>query len=76
MTDSNKNLTLRAIVLLAELGRAMGPPIERAARQVTGSALACLSDKKKPVWNHSLQACGAHAGLLVYCRACHVWGLP
>lgn len=49
MTDSNKNLTLKALLLLAELGRAMGPPIERAARQVTAAALSCLSDKKKPV---------------------------
>ena len=49
MTDSNKNLTLKALLLLAELGKAMGPQVAHAGRQVLGSALACLSDKKKPV---------------------------
>lgn len=49
MTDSNKNLTLKALLLLAELGKAMGPPVAHAGRQVLSSALVCLSDKKKPV---------------------------
>ncbi len=47
--DSNRNLAARALLLLAELGAAMGPPIERVARPVLAPALACLSDKKKQV---------------------------
>ncbi len=49
MTDSNRNLAARALLVLAELGAAMGPPIERIARPALGPALACLSDKKKQV---------------------------
>ena len=47
--DSNRNLAARALRLLAELGSAMGPPIERVVRPVLAPALACLSDKKKQV---------------------------
>ena len=49
MTDSNRNLAARALLVLAELGAAMGPPIERVSRPALGPALACLSDKKKQV---------------------------
>ena len=49
MTDSNRNLAARALLVLAELGAAMGSPIERVARPTLGPALACLSDKKKQV---------------------------
>jgi hypothetical protein len=47
--DSNRNLGVRALLLLGALGRAMGPAVERAARQCLAPALACLADKKKPV---------------------------
>ena len=36
MTDSNRNLAARALLVLAELGAAMGPPIERVARPALG----------------------------------------
>ena len=47
--NSNRNLGVRALLLLGALGRAMGPTIERAARQCLPPALNCLADKKKPV---------------------------
>ena len=49
LADSNRNLGVRALLLLGALGRAMGPAVERAARQCLAPALACLADKKKPV---------------------------
>lgn len=49
LADANKNLTQRTLHLLGELGAAMGPPIERAARPCFVPALQCLADKKKPV---------------------------
>lgn len=49
LADSNRNLGARALLLLGGVGKAMGPPIERAARTCLGPALQCLADKKKPV---------------------------
>ena len=49
LADANRNLGVRTLLLLGELGKAMGPPIERAARPCLGPALQCLADKKKPV---------------------------
>ncbi len=49
LADANKNLTQRTLQLMGELGAAMGPPIERAARVCFLPALHCLADKKKPV---------------------------
>lgn len=49
LADANKNLTQRTLQLMGELGAAMGPPIERAARVCFQPALHCLADKKKPV---------------------------
>lgn len=49
LSDSNRNLGVRALLLLGALGKAMGPPVERAARQCLVPALNCLADKKKPV---------------------------
>lgn len=40
---------MRALLLLGALGKAMGPAVERAARQCLAPALNCLADKKKPV---------------------------
>ena len=49
LNDSNRNLGVRALLLLGAVGRAMGPAVERAARQCLPPALSCLADKKKPV---------------------------
>ena len=49
MSDSNKNLTVQALGLLAKLARAMGKPIDRAARQLLDPALKNISDQKAQV---------------------------
>ncbi|GFH15735.1 protein MOR1, partial [Haematococcus lacustris] len=46
MTDSNKNLGVQALGLLASLAKAMGKPIDRAARALLAPALKNLSDNK------------------------------
>ena len=47
MTDSNRNLAAKVLVLLGDIARAMGPPFDRAARPVLFPAVANLSDNKK-----------------------------
>ncbi|KAL6753732.1 armadillo-type protein [Haematococcus lacustris] len=49
MTDSNKNLGVQALGLLASLAKAMGKPIDRAARALLAPALKNLSDNKANV---------------------------
>ncbi|GFH15506.1 protein MOR1 [Haematococcus lacustris] len=55
MTDSNKNLGVQALGLLASLAKAMGKPIDRAARALLAPALKNLSDNKANVGG--LDAC-------------------
>ena len=61
LADSNRNLGVRALLLLGALGRAMGPAVERAARQCLAPALGCLADKKKPV----RELCGRDAAVAI-----------
>jgi hypothetical protein len=54
LADANKNLIQRTLLLMGELGKAMGPAIERVARTCYPPAIQCLGDKKKPVCFASL----------------------
>ena len=58
MSDSNKNLTVQALGLLAKLARAMGKAIDRAARQLLDPALKNISDQKAQVWGGQLEPSG------------------
>src|SRR5579875_1178279 len=49
MADTNANLVGRALVVSAQLARAMGSPWDRTARDMLKTAVECLADKKKPV---------------------------
>lgn len=49
LADTNANLVGRALVVSADLARAMGPAWDRSARDMLKTAVECLADKKKPV---------------------------
>jgi hypothetical protein len=49
LTDTNANLVARALLVAAELAKAMGPAWDRSARDFCRAALDCLGDKKKQV---------------------------
>jgi len=47
MTDSNRNLAAKVLVLLGDIAKAMGPPFDRGARPVLlFPAVANLADNK------------------------------
>ena len=49
LTDSNKNLVARALIIFGELAKAMGPAWERVGRPVLQQAVTFLADNKKQV---------------------------
>ena len=49
MTDSNRNLAAKVLMLLGDIAKAMGPPFDKGARAVLAPAVANLSDNKKQV---------------------------
>jgi hypothetical protein len=54
LADTNANLVGRALVVSAELAKAMGPAWDKSARDMLRTAVECLADKKKPVRPHTL----------------------
>lgn len=52
LADTNANLVARALIVAAELAKAMGPAWDRNAREFCKNALDCLADKKKQVMIH------------------------
>ena len=54
LTDSNKNLVARALVIFGELAKAMGPAWERVGRPVLQQAVTFLADNKKQVRSQTL----------------------
>lgn len=61
MTDSNRNLTAKVLVLLGDVARAMGPPFDKAARsQLLIPAVHNMADNKKQVgwpWLEGVGGC-------------------
>lgn len=55
LTDSNKNLVARALLLFGELAKAMGPAWDRVGRPVLPQAVSFFADNKKQVL-HSMLA--------------------
>lgn len=49
MTDTNRNLAARTLLLIGKLAEAVGPPFDRLARPVLVPTLSTLSDNKKQV---------------------------
>ena len=55
LTDSNQNLAAKALLLVAELAKALGPAVDaKAGRQLLLASVARLNDNKKPVRSHIL----------------------
>ena len=49
MSDTNRNLTAKTLLLLGELAKAMGPAFENVARPLMSVSVANLSDNKSQV---------------------------
>lgn len=50
MSDTNRNLTAKTVLLLGELAKAMGPAFEGVGRPLLSTAVGNLSDSKSQVW--------------------------
>lgn len=62
LADSNRNLAAKALSVVGDIAKAMGPPFDKQARGVLlGPALANLSDNKKQVGR-------GRAGMGRWCR--------
>ena len=61
LTDSNKNLVARALLLLGDLAKALGPAFDRVGRPIVQQSVTFLADNKKQA-GHSLalQELGQH----------------
>lgn len=46
MSDTNRNLTAKTLLLLGELAKAVGPAFENIARPLMATSVAQLSDNK------------------------------
>ena len=49
MSDTNRNLTAKTLLLLGELAKAMGPAFESIGRPLMSVSVANLSDNKSQV---------------------------
>jgi cytoskeleton-associated protein 5 len=49
LADSNRNLAAKALTVVGDIARAMGPTFDKQGRMLLGPALANLSDNKKQV---------------------------
>ena len=49
MSDTNRNLTAKTLLLLCELAKAMGPAFESVGRPLMSVSVANLSDNKSQV---------------------------
>lgn len=49
MSDTNRNLTAKTLLLLGELAKAMGPAFEGVGRPLLSTAVGNLSDSKSQV---------------------------
>ena len=77
LADSNKNLVTKALLLLGELGKAMGPPIERVARPCLVPALQCLAVKQTSVRRPCHRPSRAHLRPTrgTACKASSAWSV-
>ncbi len=49
LADSNRNLAAKALMVVGDIARAMGPAFDKQGRNLLGPALANISDNKKTV---------------------------
>lgn len=49
MSDTNRNLTAKTLLLLGELAKAMGPAFEGVGRPLLSTAVGNISDSKSQV---------------------------
>ena len=49
MADSNRNLAAKALILVGDVAKAMGPPFDRQARTLLPAAVGNFADNKKQV---------------------------
>lgn len=59
MSDTNRNLTAKTLLLLGELAKAMGPAFEGVGRPLLSTAVGNLSDSKSQVRGYSMSSCEA-----------------
>lgn len=60
MSDTNRNLTAKTLLLLGELAKAMGAAFESVGRPLFSTSIANLSDNKSQVCHASDQPCCTH----------------
>ena len=59
MSDTNRNLTAKTLLLLGELAKAMGPAFEGVGRPLLSTAVGNLSDSKSQVRGYYVSSCHA-----------------
>ena len=73
MSDTNRNLTAKTMLLLGELAKAMGPAFEGVGRPLLSTAVGNISDSKSQVQGYDLsvictaQICNNSASFVLHC---------
>ena len=74
MSDTNRNLTAKTLLLLGELAKAMGPAFEGVGRPLLSTAVGNLSDSKSQVRGYVMSILCAKP-VVNYCILCAVLSL-